>query len=92
VIRGLDHVATGALQHSYDLDVEDEKYLLAAAHLQLGQLLEKQGHLEEALHHISKSLQVFPEYIAALTAMAQVNFRSTSLAPASGTEHALCLG
>ena len=65
-------VDTSCLQHSYDLDLDDEAYLLAAAHLQLGQLLEKQGELQEAQSHLSTSLQIFPTYIAALTALAQV--------------------
>jgi hypothetical protein len=60
--------------HGYDLDADDPQYLLAAAHCTLGQLLSKQGRLQQAGHHLEAALVLFPGYVAARLALADVSF------------------
>lgn len=62
-----------AVQHSLDLELEDEPlYLLASAHLQLGQLYQRQEQLGPAQQHLQDSLKFFPRFAAAHTALGQV--------------------
>lgn len=59
--------------HGYDLDADDPQYLLAAAHCTLGQLLSKQGRLQEAGQHLEAAVKLFPGYVAARLALADVS-------------------
>jgi tetratricopeptide (TPR) repeat protein len=60
------------VQHSLDLDFQDEPlFLLASAHLQLGLLLQRQDDLIEAQQHLQQSLLYFPNYVAAHAALGQ---------------------
>eukprot|EP00775_Hariotina_reticulata_P007157 gene7157-7372_t len=76
VIRQLsedNHSGFTTVQHSLDLDLQDEPlFLLASAHLQLGLLLQRQDNLIEAQQQLQQSLQYFPNYVAAHAALGLV--------------------
>jgi hypothetical protein len=61
------------VEHSLDLDVSDEPlFLLACAHWQLGLLYQRQDSLAAAEQQLRASLALFPGFVAAAAALAQV--------------------
>ncbi|KAF6257421.1 hypothetical protein COO60DRAFT_1227495 [Scenedesmus sp. NREL 46B-D3] len=61
-------------EHSLDLELclDEPAFLLASAHLQLGLLYRQQDRLQEAAQQLQHSLQHFPCFVAAHSALGQV--------------------
>eukprot|EP00879_Flechtneria_rotunda_P030369 GHRR01032994.1.p1 GENE.GHRR01032994.1~~GHRR01032994.1.p1 ORF type:complete len:284 (+),score=115.29 GHRR01032994.1:72-923(+) len=65
--------ALETVDHSLDLNYEDPAFLLASAHLQLGLLHHsRQDDLAAAQKQLHSSLQHFPKFVAAHSALGQV--------------------
>lgn len=59
--------------HSLDLDLDDDAFVAAAAHAELGALMARRGNAADAVKHLQVyALSIFPDYIAARLELAKV--------------------